>query len=159
MGCTGKIESPEDLIEKAKEHISEENLILQFMDADLILGKEHIQSAIEHAQRAFERNDNISTSMAMEILIYCACDPQIKGALARIGLKKGCERIALVFDDRLDIESLLADFDLKRDDSVLDFTESKLRGFGIDDCEITALEKKKLKDLVLERIALVDVIK
>jgi KEOPS complex subunit Cgi121 len=159
IGCTGIVESPDDFIQKSSDFISRVDLLLQFMDADLVLGKEHILTAVAHAQRAFERKNNISSSLAMEILIYCAGTPQIKAALERIGIKKGSKRIALIYQEGLDIEALLGKLDLKRDDSVLQVTESKLRDFGISESERGAVDKKKIKDLVLERVAMVDVIK
>ncbi len=163
IGCRGKIESAEKFIEDARDHVlkfySDGEFLLQFLDADKILGKEHVHSAIEHAQRAFERKKNISSTLAMEILIYAAGEPQISNALAKIGLKDGCERIAMVVDGKLDIEGLLAHLNLKRDDEVLEFKEFKLKEFGISENEISTVGKEKLKDLVLERVAMVDVSK
>jgi KEOPS complex subunit Cgi121 len=109
--------------------------------------------------RAFERKKNISSTMAMEILIYAAGESQISNALAKIGLKDGCERIAVVADGKLDINGLLAHLNLKKDDEVLDYKDFKLREFGISENEISTVGKKKLKDLVLERVAMVDVSK
>ena len=161
IGCRGKIESAEKFIEDARNHIStfysDEEVLLQFLDADKILGQEHIHSAIEHAQRAFERNKNISSTVAMEILIYAAGEPQISNALAKIGLKDGCERIAMVADAKLDMEGLLIHLNLKRDDEILEYKDFKLREFGISKKEISTVGKEKLKDLVLERVAMVDV--
>lgn len=161
IGCRGKIESADKFIEDARDHISkffsEKEVLLQFLDADKILGKEHIHSAIEHAQRAFKRKNNISSTMAMEILIYAAGEPQISNALEKIGLKDGSERIAMVVDGKLDIEGLLAHLNLKRDDEILEYKDFKLREFGISENEISTVGKEKLKDLVLERVAMVDV--
>ncbi|MEE9151342.1 MAG: KEOPS complex subunit Cgi121 [Thermoplasmata archaeon] len=161
IGCTGKIESVEKFIQKARaftpNYDSKDEILLQFLDADKVLGKEHILSAVEHAERAFKRKKNISETMAMEILLYAAGEPQISTALAKIGLKEGCERIAVIADIELDIEGLLAHLDLKRDDEVLEYKDFKLREFGISDVEILAVDKTKIKDLVLERVAMVDV--
>lgn len=161
IGCIGKIEPVEEFIQKARAFISnydsKDEILLQFLDADKVLGKEHILSAVEHAERAFKRKKNISETMAMEILLYAVGEPQISTALAKIGLKEGCERIAVIADIELDIEGLLAHLDLKRDDEVLEYKDFKLREFGISDVEILAVDKTKIKDLVLERVAMVDV--
>jgi len=163
IGCRGKIESAEKFIKDARDYVSKFHsggeVLLQFLNADKILGQEHIYSAIEHAHRAFERKKNISSTMAMEILIYAAGESQISNALAKIGLKDGCERIAVVADGKLDINGLLAHLNLKKDDEVLDYKDFKLREFGISENEISTVGKKKLKDLVLERVAMVDVSK
>ena len=161
IGAKGKIESVEDFLLKAhtfiSDHDSKGETLLQFMKADKVLGKEHIISAIEHADRAFTRGKNISTTRSMEILVYAAGEPQIKNALAKVGLKDGCERIAIIIAEGLEVESLLNHLALERDDSVLECDESKLRGFGISEVEISAVENTKLRDLVLERVAMVDV--
>ncbi|UCG69595.1 MAG: hypothetical protein JSV09_00795 [Thermoplasmata archaeon] len=156
MGGRGRIDSADMFIKKAREYIKEGDVLLQFLDADKVLGKEHIYSAFEHADRAFERGDNISTTKAMEILIYAAGEPQISNALEKIGLKDGCERIAIIAQDDLDIDGLLTHLDLKMDDEVLEFSEQKLKAFGISEKEISAVEKTKISDLILERVAMVD---
>ncbi len=161
IGCIGKVDSVDDFIRKAQDFVSsstsKKDILLQFFDADKVLGKEHVLSAIKHAKRAFEREENISATMAMEILIYAAGEPQIKNALAKIGLKDGCERIAVIVDEDVDFEGLLSHLGLKRDDSVLEFNENKLKAFGITEEEVSVVDKDKIRDLVLERIAMVDV--
>jgi len=57
----------------------------------------------------------------------------------------------------VDIEGLLTHLNLKREDDVLECKKFKLKEFGITDEEISAMDEKKLKDLVLERVAMVDV--
>ena len=157
IGTRGRVDSADEFIKKAKDFIKEGDVLLQFLDADKVLGKEHIYSAIEHADRAFERGDNICTTKAMEILIYAAGEPQIANALERIGLKDGCERIAIIAQDDLDIEGLLVHLGLKRDDEVIEFKEQKLMAFGFSEKEISVVDKSRVKDLILERVAMVDV--
>jgi KEOPS complex subunit Cgi121 len=161
IGCKGNTESVEKLLREAQDYVlkfySGGEVLLQFLDADKVLGKEHILSAIEHAYRAFERKENISSTKAMEILIYVAGEPQINSALAKVGIRDGCERIVLIVDEKVDIEGLLTHLSLKRDDEVLECKKFKLREFGITDEEISAMDEEKLKDLVLERVAMVDV--
>lgn len=157
IGCRGKVESVDGFIKKARDFISNKNILLQFLDAEKVLGREHILSAVEHANRSFERKENISSSKAMEILIYTAGELQISIALEKIGLKDGCENIALVVEGDLDINDILAHLELKRDDEVLEYKEFKLKEFGIGEGEIAAVEKDKIKELVLERVSMVDV--
>jgi KEOPS complex subunit Cgi121 len=157
IGAIGQIDSANEFIFRAREFVIDSETLLQFLDADKVLGPEHIQSAIEHALRAFERKDNISANLAMEILIYAAGSPQIQSALDEIGVKDGCEKIAIIADDKVELEGLLSHLNLNRDDDVLKFSESKLNEFGISESEIIACDKKKIKDLILERVAMVDV--
>ncbi len=161
IGCKGNIESVEKFLQDAQDYISKfysgKEVLLQFLDADKVLGKEHILSAIEHALRAFERKENISSTKAMEILIYVAGEPQINSALAKVGVRDGCKRVALIAHKKMNIEGLLTHLNLKRDDDVLEFKKFKLKESGISDEEISSLDEEKIKDLVLERVAMVDV--
>jgi KEOPS complex subunit Cgi121 len=157
IGATGKIDSVKGFIDRARKFVSDSDLLLQFIDAEKVLGEEHIQSAIDHAVRSFERQDNISTNLAMEILIYAAGNPQIQAALEEIGIKDGCEKIAIIADDKIQLEGLLSHLSLNRHDEVLEFKESKLGEFGISESEITACDINNIKDLILERVAMVDV--
>ncbi len=163
IGCRGTVDSVDKFLAKANDFVSnlllKDDILLQFLDADMVLGKEHILSAIEHADRAFQRKENISETLAMEILIYTAGEPQIKNALAKIGLRDGCERIAIITGgiNTKALEALMDHLHLEQDDGVLEFNELKAREFGINEREISAVKKDKRRDLVLERVALVEV--
>ncbi|UCE72900.1 MAG: hypothetical protein JSV56_07640 [Methanomassiliicoccales archaeon] len=157
IGCTGKVDSVDDFIKKARKFLAKDDTLLQFMDADKVLGREHVFSAWDHAKRAFERESNVSSTMAMEVLIYTSGETHIANALKKIGIKDGCERLAVISDGDLDIDELLGYLNLKRDDEVLICTESKLREFGIGENEISAVDKDKIDDLILEKVAMVDV--
>lgn len=157
IGCKGEIHSVELFIKKAQEFVKDLKLLIQFLNADYVLGEEHILSAYEHAKRAFDAKENISKSMAMEILVYVSGEPQIANALDKVGIKDGCERIVLVLDGALDVEGLISHLNLQMDNDVLKCTKAKLDNFGIKKQEISAVDKDKITDLILERVAMVDV--
>lgn len=157
IGCRGSVDSVDELLKSAREFTGGAKVLLQFLDAERVLGREHVISAVEHALRAFSRKRNISDSLAMEILLYTAGEPQISIALQKVGIKDGCEGIALVADGALDIAGLLAHLNLSRDDEVLAFSESKLVFFGIEEDEIKAVDEQRVRDLILERVAMLDV--
>jgi KEOPS complex subunit Cgi121 len=157
IGLRGKVDSVEDFISSAQEFFGSSKSLFQFFNADLVLGKEHIISAYEHAKRSFESENNISQSLAMEILIYVSGEVQIASALKKVGIKDGSERIAMIVDEGLDLDGLLVHLGFKQDDEVLEFSESKLEKFGIGKEEKNSVSPDKIKDLILERVALVDV--
>ena len=157
MGCRGELGPVDDFIRKARDFISDENILLQFLDSDCVLGKEHVLRAVELANRAFDFNHNISQSLAMEILIYVSGESQITLALKKVGLKDGCKKCAAVADEHVNLSGLLEHLGLQRDDSVLDYSEAKLLNFGINREEIASVPQERRCDLVLERLALVDV--
>ena len=161
IGTRGSIESKEQFFDKVNEFVSKlprrGGMPVQFLNADYVCGKEHLQTAIEHAQRAFDRGKAISDTMAMEILLYASGEVQISTALAKMGIADGCENVACVISNEIDMDSLLAFLDLKRDDSVLDCTEEKLLRFGIHKESISAAGQDTMADLVFERVGMVDV--
>lgn len=156
IGLRGRVESSDEFLKTVRNSLGDD-VLYQFFDADVVLGKEHIVSAIDHARRAFDDKKNISQSLVMEILIYVSGEPQIANAIKKVGVKDGCERIALVVDEKMDVEGFIKDMNMERDDEVLRFTESKALAFGIGKEELSAVEKDRIKDLVLERVAMVDV--
>jgi KEOPS complex subunit Cgi121 len=157
IGCRGEVQSSELFLKKAHDFVKDPGVLLQFLNADYVLGEEHVLSAYEHAKRAFDSKKNISKSLAMEILVYVSGEPQIANALEMVGIKDGCESIVLVVDGKLDAEELVTHLNLKMDNDVLKCDKKKLENFGIGKPEISAVDKDKIKDLILERVAMVDV--
>jgi tRNA threonylcarbamoyladenosine modification (KEOPS) complex Cgi121 subunit len=87
-----------------------------------------------------------------------------------MGVKKGKQTIAFVLVDQLKrkpdkktydavVDKLLRTFHLTSDDKVLEGDKDTLKRFGITDQELRILPESKYNDLILEKVALVDVIK
>jgi len=168
FGCT--IKSGEINIDKILNFIqklaNENNLTIQLFDAKLIFGKKHLDSAIDHAIRAFKQNKTISDSLAIEILLYASGEYQIKNAIAKLGLNKNTKDIAILIlkdENNIDqisdliIEQITDEFVLVLDESVLVGDENNLIEFGITNDELSATPKLKWFELVLEKVALVDI--
>ena len=68
----------------------------QLMDARFILGEDHVRFACYEASRAFESGQNVTASLAMEILVRAACTTQISEAIRILGIKKDCSEVVLV---------------------------------------------------------------
>ena len=68
----------------------------QPMDASLILGEEHVRFACFEALRSFEAGENLTASMAMEVMVKAACTTQISEAIRRLGVKRGTGDVVLV---------------------------------------------------------------
>ncbi|MEM0449200.1 MAG: KEOPS complex subunit Cgi121 [Methanomassiliicoccales archaeon] len=128
------------------------------LDANMVCGKEHLDTAIEHAFRAFRQNANCANDLLMEIMLYASGERQISKAQEKMSLKEGGAEIALVVigADPLEVVRMLK---LRRDDEVLLCDETKLKRFGISPKEIGAVPRDKALDLVLEKVAFVDVLK
>ncbi len=128
------------------------------LNADLICGAEHLHSAVEHAFRSFDQLMSSCNNITMECLLYASGERQISKAQEKMGIKNGTERVALVLFG-LRPEDVLSALDLVRDDSVLDASREKALRFGVDRKEIEALGPDRASDLVLERVAFVDILK
>lgn len=160
IGAEGEIKNTEVFLEKIKIFSEENNVEIAVLDAEKVFGKEHLISAVEHTLRAFERKRNISNSLTTEILVYASCERQIKSAIEKMGIKDGCRRVAIVVIDKGEggmrkSEKLLSFLHLRRNNSVLENDVNALKDFGITENEINSAHNPK--DLILERIALLDV--
>ena len=57
------------------------------------------------------------------------------------------------------IDEMLGSLSLRRNDDVLEGDKDVLRRFGIDENEIKTVTKAKYGNLILEKVAMVDIIK
>ena len=152
LGARGQIENVEAVINVLRNLNDGEGLA---MDADMICGKDHLVSAALHAVRAFERGDNVSSSIVLETQLYASGERQLSKASKKMGIKIGTERIALVLFNIDDPDPVLDRLRLTRDDEVLDASLKKAMRFGITSRELKAVSEDMIEDLILERVAFV----
>jgi KEOPS complex subunit Cgi121 len=131
----------------------------QLLDANLVCGVDHLRSAVEHAERAFARGTNVAKRRTVEILRYAAGVRQIDAALEKMGLKAGLDAVAVVVLGGAEANDLIDALGWTRDDDVLVATEEKLARFGIGEAERRAVPPERRPDLVLERVAHVDLLR
>ncbi|WP_019176553.1 KEOPS complex subunit Cgi121 [Methanomassiliicoccus luminyensis] len=156
LGVRGQVEDAEALVKRLQGLEKGEGLAL---NADMVCGKDHLRSAVMHASRAFERGDNVCSSVPVETMLYASGERQISKAVKKMGVKVGDERVALVLFDVDDVSSLLASCRFARDDDVLEPSAEKAVRFGIAPDEIKAVPPDMVEDLVLERVAFVGILK
>jgi KEOPS complex subunit Cgi121 len=160
-----KIRDNNIFIKQLSDISSRYNITVQSLNADLLSGVRHIQFAVKKAIRSFESGKNTANNLGMEIMLYASGSRQIEKAL-ELGVKNGENRVAIVLvgenvtDEALfDVRTLLN----SEDASIVDYSDSKkedlLKIFNITADELEAVGEDKIPELVLERVALVDVIK
>jgi KEOPS complex subunit Cgi121 len=172
VGAKGTIPDIDHLLARISQFAENQQVAIQVMDANVVYGKNHLVSAAEHAIRAFTQKTNTMNSLAMETLLYASGERQIKLGIQKMGVKPGKGDIAFVFIDKQrgiaeaqgnladqDVNTMLKTLQLVRDDSVLEGDEDTLRQFGISDEELETVTKAKYGYLILEKVALVDIIK
>jgi len=172
VGARGNIQNVDGFLKQVLDFAQEHHVIIQVFDADMIYGKNHLISAIQHAVRAMKRKTNTTNSLGMEILLYASGERQLKLAIPKMGIKSGRGDIAFVFVDEITdikeadsetsgqlIDEMLKLLSLVRDDGVLEGNEDTLRKFGINEKGLKTVTKAKYGDLILEKVAMVDIIK
>ena len=163
VGAKGNMRDVDSFLKQIISFTKKHNFVIQVFNANLIYGKNHLISATEHAFRAMKQKTNTTNSLAMEILLYASGERQLKLAIPKMGIKKGNNNIAFVFtnsniSDRI-VNDVLKQLDLERDDKVLEGDVNTLKKFGISKKEIETLREDKYGHLILEKVALVDIIK
>lgn len=153
------IDDTEKFLQKLKKISKEKNITIQALDADKLAGEEHLRFAVEKAINSFKTGRNIANDLAKEIMLYASGTRQINKAM-RLGVHKEKNNIALVaVGEAPDLSS----FNEVAPESVLQYNDSKKNTlmdiFSITKEELDAVGEDKIPELVLERVALVDVIK
>lgn len=163
IGAKGNIQDIDNFLKEIESFAKNHNIIIQAFDADMIFGKNHLISSVNHAVRSIDRKTNTTNSLEMEILLYSSGERQLKLAIPKMGVKDGETRAAFVFvGDKVPkqlIDDFISLFSLSQDDKLLEGDENTLKKFGINEDEIKTVTKDKYGDLILEKVAMVDIIK
>ncbi|MCL7416170.1 MAG: KEOPS complex subunit Cgi121 [ANME-2 cluster archaeon] len=141
------------------------HITVQAVNADLLTGSRHLMFAVEKAIRSFGSGKNIANNLGMEIMLYAAGSRQIERAL-ELGVRLGDNRIALVLagDNGTDEVAVYVSGLLDTvDPTVMEYSDAKkkeiLEFFSITSDELDAVDEEHIPELVLERVALVDISK
>ena len=169
-----RISDVDDFLAILKDIAHRYSVAIQAMDAELVAGEAHIKSAVQKAVRAIRQGDGITNDLSMEVLLYAAGRRQIERALA-MGVSAGDNKkvVIVIIDDAndKDLDAIadelkqrvgLEEQPMEELESETDTEEKRnklMRFFNITDAEIAAVGERKLKMLVLERVALLEVYK
>ncbi len=170
FGASGNIHDVDTFIQQLLSFSNKHHVVVQVFDAKAIYSLDHLISATTHARRAFHQGTNATGSLALEILLYAAGERQIEKAIKKIGIRKGKQKMAFVITDSLESKGdttidnavkkkLLTLFHLTSDDASIQGDLATLKRFGISKQELSTVPKDHYGDLILVRVALVDVIK
>jgi len=134
-------------------------------NADLMAGSEHVRSALAHAARTWDEGTQISRSLAMEALLYAGGTRQCLEA-TRFGIHPGhnSSHLCLCPDSvealaELKAQGMIAP--LPAGESLEEISSEKttrlMDCFGITPEEIAVVGEERFSELVLERVALLEV--
>ncbi len=132
-------------------------------DAEKLAGRAHVVAALMHATRSFSSGNAISNSFEMEALLYAAGTRQCSAAVA-FGLHAGENHLYVCCcparnDLWIALAPLLHFCDDPGDCITTDKATRLANLFGISPLELEATGRDRIRDLVLERVALLDVSK
>ena len=158
------IEDLREFLKTLNKISSASNVTIQALDADKIAGERHVRFAVKKATDAMEAHTNVANDLGVEIMRYAAGERQIEKAFS-IGLHEGENRVVFVLIGEEQSLSLSSNalLDLIDEKSLLNYSSSKresiISQFNITESEIEAVGEDKIPELVIERVALVDVLK
>jgi len=156
-GARGAVGSVKAFLGKVVDYGQANNLEMEFFDAGMILGREHLVSAAEHASRAFEEGTNAARNFTTEVAMYAAGERQISKALEKVGVKDHTTELAMLLVGPGDPNRILAALGLAHDDSVLEPSHEKLLAWGFTEGELASVPVEERYALVLERVAMLDI--
>jgi KEOPS complex subunit Cgi121 len=149
-----------ELISALKDLQSVHGCVVLALDAGKVVSERHISFATEKALAATLEKRNIAKDVGMEIMRYASGERQIERAMA-MGLSSSTGRIALI------LVSFGCDCSWPNDSEVRKIIDPDGRGcsfeseavkktFNISPKEIEVVGERRIEDLVIERVALVD---
>ena len=158
------IEDLREFLKTLGDISSSNNVTIQALDADKIAGERHVRFAVKKATDAMEAHTNVANDLGVEIMRYAAGERQIEKAFS-IGLHEGENKVVFVLVGEEQSLSLASDalLEIIVKKPLLDYSSSKresiISQFNITESEIAAVGEDKIPELVIERVALVDVLK
>ena len=121
------------------------------VDPDMVVGRDHLLSAAEHAERAFREGTNRSKTVLTEIILYSAWERQIGKAMTKMKPKEGRnDYVALLID--ID-DPRLEEIKMIRDDSLFEATQEKAERLGLIAGSLS------FEDQAVENVAMVELLK
>ena len=148
LGFTASIDSVGDILDKT-DLIKKDDEIIQLLNADHIVSKNHIIHGVNQAFLAFERGENLAKDISVEIVLRCSAQRQISKAFNILGLHEGEMNLCAVLINCDDYSNDLSSL-FNSDDSVLMPDVDKLRKvYKISDVE---LENMTVEEIIIDRI-------
>jgi len=125
--------------------------------ADMIFGVDHLRTALYHAKKAIAEGRNASDSLALETLLYASGERQLSSALKKMTVDDDTEEIVIA---KLSEGAFKPQESWKTfPDKVEDPSRDRLLRFGLTEKELATLGDRHPIELVMEKVAAVDVLK
>ena len=166
IGGTLSIQNLSSFLKEVHSIASENEVIIQGLNADLFAGEKHLHFAVGKALRAINEGRNIAKNPGIEIMRYAAGERQIDKSFS-IGLHEGENNAVFVLLGEMD-RLILASSGIRKlieekpCSELLAYSDLKKNGifalFEITNAEIEAAGEESIPEIVIERVALADFI-
>lgn len=125
--------------------------------AELVFGTDHLRAALYHAKRAIAEGTNSSSSLAMETLLYASGERQLGSAIKKMSADAGTEEVVVA---QLTGKPIHAEGTWKElHDIEPEVGTDRFLRFGLTKGELETLKGGRPQELVLEKVAAVDILK
>ena len=156
-----EIDEPDGYLIKVRQTGDSFGVHIVLFNAEMMAGMSHVRSALRHAFRAFDQGTAISNSPEMEALLYASGTRQCRSGL-RFGIHPGKNRVYLCIcpGNSKALEDLLKDGTIVNEDWNILSPEKVKRltnQFGITPEELEVTGRDRITDIILERVALLEV--
>ena len=145
----------DDLLES--EESSKANILA--LRADMVFGMAHLRSALYHARKAQAEGRNASDSLPMETLLYASGERQLGAAIDKMTVTDETERIVVASLNGGAIRSADSRSWTTLPDTDDSASTGRLMAFGISKQELDTCGRTRPEEIVLERVAAVDILK
>jgi len=134
------------------KHFTELGGDVVLLDPGMVCGKDHILSAVMHAERAITNGTNRSKTLLTETILYAAGERQIGRAIEKMRPKDGKSgMVAVLFGVE---EPCLDKMGMVRCDEIMSASQEKAKNLGAD-----LFDGISCEDAVLEHVAMTDLLK
>ena len=148
LGFRANIDSVGDVLDEINS-IKDDGEMIQLLNADSVVSKNHIIHGVNQAFLAFERGENLANDLSVEIVLRCSAQRQISKAFKILGLKEGNMGLCAILINSKDYTHELSSI-FTRDDDVLIPNEDKLvEIYKISDDE---LHNMSIEEIIIDRI-------
>ncbi len=165
LGGSVSIDDTRCFLKQLSEIADLNDVKIQAFNAKKIAGEAHIRYSIDRALSAIENNRNVARDTGVEIMRYASGKRQIGEAFS-MGVYKGDMDILLLImgESHKQLKNAVEVLYLIiTPGEVVAYSDEKkeiiMEQFDITPAELEATGQERIKDLVIERVSLVDILK
>ena len=148
LGFRANIDSVGEVLGKINS-IKDDGEIIQLLNADSVVSKNHIIHGVNQAFLAFERGENLANDLSVEIVLRCSAQRQISKAFKILGLHEGNMNLCAVLIDSKDYTKELSSLFIRYDDVLIPDEEKLIEMYKITDEE---LQNMSVEEIIVDRI-------